>query len=206
MYNSDGMQYLKWTKGFKCLEGDGFDFHFTLLPREGNLHYPKYNRREFQKLQYAYYEDFRKQLSNTRMNLDEKSLSRSTMKKNVISDIRKLHVLPDDREFILNTLDKSLQKMHRIENFNICIIAFKFGGRDHSSPIEIDAFNVYAADVSIHAALPISSPIVSQSLFWSRYGLQDIVGDRGNVVPTFTLRSNTCTITDSLSSSKESNQ
>ncbi|XP_055998442.1 uncharacterized protein LOC130047437 [Ostrea edulis] len=110
LYNSDGMQYLKWTKGFKCLEGDGFDFHFTLLPRGGNLHYPKYNRREFQKLQYAFHENFRKQLSNTRMNLDEKSLSRSTMKKNVIFDIRKLHVLPDDREFILNTLDKSLQR------------------------------------------------------------------------------------------------
>lgn len=100
------------------------------------------------------------------MNLDKANLSRNTIKKNVISDIRKMHVLPDDRNLILEIFDITLQKMDRIENFYPCIIAFKFGDRDHSNQIEVSAFNASTADVSIHAALTISSPILSQSLLW----------------------------------------
>lgn len=72
-------------------------------------------------LKKAFYEDFRKQFSNTLMNLDKANLSRNTIKKNVISDIRKMHVLPDDRNLILEILDITLQKMDRIENFYPCI-------------------------------------------------------------------------------------
>lgn len=189
LYRSKNYQYLKWTKSFKFTEGDGFDFHFALLPKQGCLQFPEFKRHGFEKFLYAFYEDFRKQFSNTLMNLDKANLSRNTIKKNVISDIRKMHVLPDDRIFILEILDITLQKMDRIENFYPCIIAFKFGDRDHSNQIEVSAFNASTADVSIHAALTISSPILSQSLFWSRYGLQDIVGERGNIIPTFSLRS-----------------
>lgn len=63
----------------------------------------------------------KKQFSNTLMNLDKENLSRNTIKKNVISDIRKMHVLPDDRNLILEILDITLQKMDRIENFYPCI-------------------------------------------------------------------------------------
>lgn len=63
----------------------------------------------------------KKQFSNTLMNLDKENLSRNTIKNNVISDIRKMHVLPDDRNLILEILDITLQKMDRIENFYPCI-------------------------------------------------------------------------------------
>lgn len=89
------------------------------------------------------------------MNLDKENLSRNTIKKNVISDIRKMHVLPDDRNLNLEILDITLQKMDRIENFTPALHC-----------IEVSAFNASTADVSIHAALTISSPILSQSLLW----------------------------------------
>jgi hypothetical protein len=121
VYRSKNLQYLKWMKSFKFTEGEGFDFHFALLPKEGHLHFPEYKRHDFDKFLYAYYEDFRKQFSNTLMNLDQANLSRNTIKKNVTSDIRKLHVLPDDRNFILETLDTTLQNMNAVTNYCIQI-------------------------------------------------------------------------------------
>lgn len=119
VYRSKNYQYLKWTKCLKFTEGDGFDVHFALLPKQGCLHFPEFKRHGFEKK--LFYEDFRKQFSNTLMNLDKANLSRNTIKKNVISDIRKMHVLPDDRNLILEILDITLQKMDRIENFYPCI-------------------------------------------------------------------------------------
>lgn len=49
LYRSKNYQYLKWTKSLKFTEGDGFDFHFALLPKQGCLHFPEFKRHGFEK-------------------------------------------------------------------------------------------------------------------------------------------------------------
>ncbi|CAG2198332.1 unnamed protein product [Mytilus edulis] len=172
----------------KICDGDGFDFHFVLLPKAGEIKFHKYSKKDLNEVQWSYYDIFRKQLSCVIKRLDGENISRNTFKKNVISDIRKLYVLPDDRQFILQIMDLALSQIEEVSNFEPVLIAFKFGDRDRCD--RIDLKNVFeAARVTVHVALTISSPILNQSLFWSRFGIQDLVGERGNIVSALSISS-----------------
>lgn len=188
-YNATAIQYLKWSKGFQMFEGSGFQFHFALLPTMGNVNFVKYNRNGIENTQYEFYEKFRKQVSSVISNLDQNNLSRNTFKKNTIFDIRRLHVLPDDREFVLQVLDTALLNLNPVIGFEPIIIACKFGDRDHSKELPLEAFDTSNAKVSVHIALTISSPILNQNLFWSRFGIQEMVGNRGTLLTALSISS-----------------
>ncbi|CAG2241800.1 unnamed protein product [Mytilus edulis] len=127
-------------------------------------------------------------LANKCKGLPEQDITRNTFKKNKIIDIRTWHVLPDDREFVLNLLCQTENSLPRDENFEFIIIAHRFGDRN-SNAMNITEYDTANASTTIHAAVTLSSPILNQNLFWSRSGIQDIIGDRGTLYSSLSFRS-----------------
>lgn len=188
-YNRKALQYLKWSEGIQIVDDHGFQFLIALVPKTGPRRvFQDYNRNQVEKLQYDFYESFRLKLANNCKSLPEIDITRNTFKKNSILDIRSWHVLPDDREFILNLLYHTERSLPREQNFEFIIIAHRFGDRN-SNNINITEFNTANASTTIHAAVTFSSTILNQNLFWSRSGLQDIIGERGSLYSSLSFRS-----------------
>lgn len=179
-YSNLGLQYLKSSVSIKLFEGDGFEYHLTLLPVCGKQRFKVYSKKELINVQYQFYLNFRKELSSLIQSLPESDLSRGTIKKNRIFDIKRWFILCDDRTFILSCLDKVLSKIPVDATFEKKIVAFTFGQRDSSRELSIkEAFDTTHALVTVHAAVTISSRVLDQHLFWSRFGIQDLIGERG---------------------------
>lgn len=98
-------------------------------------------------------------------------------------------MLQDDRVLVLHLLDEALQKTPHGEEFEATILAFQLGQHDTSDEIVVNAFDVNKATISIHAAITISSKLFNQHLLWSRFGLQEVVGERGTFTTALTLSS-----------------
>lgn len=188
-FKSVALQYLQWSVSTKITQGDGFDFHLALLPRTGDRTFKQYRKSQIENLQFLFYEQFRRNVSYVFQNINSDELSRPTFKKIRILDVRRLHILPNDREFILHLLDEALAITEHNENFESMIIAFKLGDHDTSPTVRIDAFNVSSAVVTVHSAITVSSLILNQHIFWSRFGIQDIVGKRGSLLTALSLSS-----------------
>lgn len=187
-FSSKGKEYMRWSHGIQVFSDHGFQFIFALLPRDGKIDFPMYSRQEFDSMQYEFYENFRTTLIDICKHLPSHEISRDTFKKNKILDIRTWHVLPGDRTFILELLD--LAKIHTMcdRSFTSMIIASKFGDRNGEN-VNIEEFNVHKATTTVHAAVTISSPVLKQNLFWSRDGIQELIGNRGTCFSAFSFSS-----------------
>lgn len=189
VYNKKALQYLRWSQGIQIVGDHGFQFLITLLPKSGPLRlFKNFSRQQIENLQFEFYESFRLSLANKCKGLPEQDITRNTFKKNKIIDIRTWHVLPDDREFVLNLLCQTENSLPRDENFEFIIIAHRFGDRN-SNAMNITEYDTANASTTIHAAVTLSSPILNQNLFWSRSGIQDIIGDRGTLYSSLSFRS-----------------
>ena len=99
------------------------------------------------------------------------------------------HCLFQRLQFVLELLDEALQLTPHGEEFEVSILAFQLGQHDTSDEIIVEAFDVKKATISIHAAITISSNFFDRHLVWSRFGLQEIVGERGTFTTALTLSS-----------------
>lgn len=188
-YSKRGLECLRWSVSTKICEGDGFEFHLALLPKPQWTRFKQTNEALLQKCQYDYYDSFRNHFSACIKSLPPADISRGTFKKNSIINVRRWRVLPDDRQLVLELLDEALQLTPHGEEFEVSILAFQLGQHDTSDEIIVEAFDVKKATISIHAAITISSNFFDQHLLWSRFGLQEIVGDRGTFTTALTLSS-----------------
>lgn len=58
-----------------------------------------------------------------------------------------------------------------------------------SEEVDVYAFDVNKATISIHAAITISSKVFDQHFLWFRFGLQEVIGERGTFTTALTLSS-----------------
>lgn len=58
-----------------------------------------------------------------------------------------------------------------------------------SDEVDVYAFDVNKATISIHAAITISSKVFDQHFLWFRFGLQEVIGERGTFTTALTLSS-----------------
>ena len=148
-YNRKALQYLKWSEGIQIVDDHGFQFLIALVPKSGQVRiFKNYNRNQIENLQFDFYESFRLKLANICKALPEVDITRNTFKKNPILDIRSWHVLPDDREFVLNLLCQTEISLPREQNFEFIIIAHRFGDRN-SNTMNITEYNALAVLYSV---------------------------------------------------------
>ena len=102
----------------------------------------------------------------------------NTLVKNNLNDMKKLSILPDDSCEIMKVLQEAIDNVSYLPGMKKILFSFRFGEKC-KRPIELPISDLSCvSDITAHIAVEI---VVDDGLdiFWSRYGLQEIVGTRG---------------------------
>lgn len=104
----------------------------------------------------------------------------NTLVKNNLNDVRKLTVLPDDSTEILTILQEAIENVNNPPCLRKILFSFRFGEKCRK-PVKLPVSDSSAvADISVHAAITLIAD-EDINIFWARHGLQEIVGERGNL-------------------------
>lgn len=94
-----------------------------------------------------------------------------------------------DQSFIMGLLDETLSAITVPSHHRISIIAFRFGERDEQ---EVDVAKDFHIDLisvfTTHIAITLKSAYENMHLFWSRDGIQRLVGFHGTLTPSMSFR------------------
>ena len=173
-FTKDQLSLFRKSVGFQLFYEEGWEAWFGVIPRPSS---PNFQIREdvYKKMCCKYFECIRE---NFRRNLlCVKDHIRRTLMKNDMNDVRKLFVLPDDKEQILCAFQKTIEETeldNRFETINFC---FRFGEKS-ANGVSLEKFdNDHVKKVTVHCAVDISSN--DMELMWSSVGVHNLVGERG---------------------------
>lgn len=99
-----------------------------------------------------------------------------------------MNILHCDQKFVLEVFNQAVSAISNDIDMHILMSLSKFGQKDDRE------FNLGALvdtegviNVSYHAGVNVSPLDPSIDLFWSRFGLQEVVGRRGNLFPVYSM-------------------
>ncbi|CAM4428180.1 unnamed protein product [Leuciscus chuanchicus] len=117
--------------------------------------------------------------------LPDKEMQRPTVMKNNINDLTRMNILSDDQNFILDIFMQAIREVDQDSTQRIVIFLSKFGQKQ-TIPLDLASLvsRQGVESLTCHAACTLSGKDPRVDLLWSRYGLQEIVGHRGNLYTT----------------------
>ncbi|CAM4652162.1 unnamed protein product [Leuciscus chuanchicus] len=129
-----------------------------------------------------------KQFSDRLQGLPPSDLSRPTIMKNDLGNLSRMNILHSNQRFILNLFQSCVNAINTDIDISIVLTLSKFGQRDQrwfDFTKLVDTYGV--KDVSYHAACNVHSSDPSIDLIWSRFGLQEVVGQRVTLFPVYCM-------------------
>lgn len=124
-----------------------------------------------------------------------KGIAKDTLAKNNLFDLSRLRILPDDQDHILKVFDEALKAINLslMPSIRIILFTFRFGDKCHS-PLQLPiSKRMEVENITIHSGVNISASAPSLDidlpveLFWSKEGIQEIVGKRGSMITAFSF-------------------
>lgn len=127
-------------------------------------------------------------LQSLLMSVPAKDMKRPTMQKNRLYDLSHFNILKQDQDFFFDVFDRALQ-CQPIDCLKPIIILSQFGQKDRS-PLNLSelCYERGVRCISIHAACEIGSLNENVHHFWSKYALEDLVGNKGSIFCALSLR------------------
>ncbi len=120
-----------------------------------------------------------------------------TLVKNNLNDISKLRIMPDEQESLMRVFQSALDETDgMLDGFRKIMITFRFGEKMHTVATLPIRDKTAVRCVSVHAGLEIGASYIGEDedetlvnidLMWSRQGLQEVIGSRGRLFPTFSF-------------------
>lgn len=137
-------------------------------------------------------------LTQLMVELPEEDLIRDSVKKNQLRDLTKWTICPDDQEWFLKMLDRAVAATKCPDGLEVVKFSARFGERQQQ-PLNIDGqFDRQTIKrMSVHAAASVSAAILGLNLMWSRNGLQELIGSRGETWKCLTF-AETCNYQSNL--------
>jgi hypothetical protein len=165
--NSVGIQ-LFYEYGWECWLG--------IIPSQGKPGHEmvKENLKSFC---FRYFQEIKGKFQRKLNEFCVRGTASRTLMKNDINNIEKMFVLPDDSKCILGILQNSIDECDIHGDFQAVLFCFRFGEK-MSGGVSLRQFQ--RSEISrctVHCAIDISSD--DMELFWSRDGIQSVVGVRG---------------------------
>ncbi|KAK2905493.1 hypothetical protein Q8A67_007292 [Cirrhinus molitorella] len=115
-------------------------------------------------------------------------LDRPSLMKSNLGNLTKLNILPQDQNFILQLFQQSVLHVNSDVDMKILTSLSKFGQKAEG---ELNIRSVVdpagVRDISYHAGCPISPVDPTVDVFWSRFGVQEVVGRRGSLFSVYSL-------------------
>lgn len=182
-YSNNGLKCLKNIQGLHIGYMNGWRISVCLLPRSFNGTNTMENIERTRNVCLEYFQNVQSKFVNCLQNLSPEDMNRPTIKKNCLSDTSSMNILPQDQDFIMGLLDKALaESIRQVSCLKIVIIASKFGQKQEEQENLGQLFHTGGiSTVSIHTACNLSAEVYHLHLLWARHGLQELVGDRGQL-------------------------
>ncbi len=130
----------------------------------------------------------RAQFSRALRALEKNDMGRESVQKNHLADPSKFNLLEQDQHFILGVLDEALQMVDTLPDVRLMITLTQFGQKS-PSVLDFDAMvdEDQLAAVSVHIAVNLVPKDPRLHVLWSRYGLEETVGNRGSLFPALSM-------------------
>lgn len=120
--------------------------------------------------------------------LPAQDLQRPTIMKNNLNDLKRMHILEHDQSFVLEILSQAIQQINTDPTQKLVMFMTKFGQKEESAlPIAALVNRRQVHSITCHSACTITPKDPRVDLMWSRYGLQKVVGHRGNIFTTYAM-------------------
>lgn len=114
--------------------------------------------------------------------LPPKDMQRSTVFKNNINDLVRMNIVADDQQFILDLLMQAIRQVDQDPTQKILCFLYKFGQKQASLMALASLVNREGVEsLTCHAACTLSGKDHRVDIMWSRYDLQEVVGNRGSL-------------------------
>ena len=136
----------------------------------------------------TFFQNVRRSFVQKLRGLPPRDMARPSIQKNPLFNPSNLNVLPDDQTFILSLLDDALKTTELPEGTRLVIFASRFGQKQMDPLYLANYFQMDAVEsLSVHAACNLSCERFRTHLFWSRDGVQEVIGTRGRVFSSLSL-------------------
>lgn len=189
-YSTDGVNALQKCMGMVlALVDGGYFLNMTCVPNNPDHAHPMFKKDFAVKghavgMLNAVLQNFTERLKM----LSPKDLERPSIMKSQLGYLTRMNVLHSDQKFVLEVFNQALSFVNNDVDMHILMSLSKFGQKDDRE------FNLGALvdpdgvmNVSYHAACNVCPVDPSIDLFWSRFGLQEVVGRRGTLFPVYSM-------------------
>lgn len=120
--------------------------------------------------------------------LPAQELQRPTILKTNLNELKRMHILEQDQSFVLAILMQAIREVSNDPTQKLIMFMTKFGQKDESTlPIAALVHRKDVHSITCHSACTITPKDPRVDLMWSRYGLQEVVGHRGNMFTTYAI-------------------
>ena len=184
-YTEISLKVLRSSLGCQLIYYGGWETWLGFIPK-ATCHI-RYESQDIQNLTKRYVSALKIQFQKELVCLLERDIAFETLAKNNIYVIKKMFILPHDRMSILKAFQRALENTtdDLTASFYPVIFSFRFGEKCRSR-IKLPIFDVEAVyDICIHAGICISSYF--HDLFWCRNGVNEVIGERGNLSSAFSF-------------------
>ena len=174
-YSDAQLKQMKLCSGCQICYEFGWEYWIGLLPdkpyREMDSHF-------IQLQTFTMMRSIREDFKNRLQHPSNRESLLNTLVKNNLNDAKKLFVLPDDSQSIIKVLQEAIDAVSNPPGLKKILFSFRFGEKC-KTPIELPISDQsHVSDITAHIAVQIGASD-GIDIFWSRYGLQTVVGTRG---------------------------
>ena len=172
--------HLQHAKAMHFAFAEGFRFSLCIVPEQSHA---MKTEKLANLVAGQYFKEFCQRFKGVFQNLQGKDLQKPSVRKNTTLNLENMNVLPPDQDLFMEMLDSVLRSMAATmseDNVKFMLIASQFGMKETGS-INVKEFFNGVVNVSIHIATEFTAKDNKTHLFWSRDGVRELVGTKGQI-------------------------
>lgn len=156
----------------------GFEVSVALLPHATLETGAHDSARRNRKIYSEFFSAFKEMTESAFQGADVADKGRPTLRKNALNDTSFWDIVGSDQAYVLRVLDEALSTVERPRGLEAVVVCWRFGQKEER-PVKVSEMFARESivDMSVHSAVNITCK--DMLLFWSRGGLQRLVGRRG---------------------------
>ena len=188
-FNKRSLSIVKMCHGIQLFSAGGWQVSAVLLPHERlERSTEKPNITVYKNKVFDFFEAVKSKFTELLLGLPTADSCLDTIKKNKLYDVSSWRVLRKDQRIILQVLDSAFYDSPIPSDHRLVFLAYRFGERETSEINLASSFDTrHISNMSVHAAVSFLSEDDNCHLFWSRVGLQDVIGHRGMLKPALSM-------------------
>ena len=183
-YGRAGLSNLKNACGFQIIYYGGWDTWLAFVPKTSDR--STYTSKTLRDLTGVYIERFKAEFQRQLKILLDKGVATDTLSKNNLENLRKVFVLPGDRQIILSAIQRSIEDTKVLPaGLQPMIYTFRFGEKCRTPVLLPVLHESGVEDICVHLGINISNN--SNDILWCREGVNNMVGRRGKIVSSLSF-------------------